>query len=170
MIEHLREHIQTEAKRQMINNGYSKTTIRSVANACKIGVGTMYTYFKSKDELISSFMLDDWRICVEQMEKAATADPEAFLCGVQRALSEYIHNYQNVFHDEDAKRAFASVFAKRHAQLRGKIADIISPILERSQYDDKRFLSEHIAESIINWSMEDVPFDRQFSIIQKVII
>ncbi len=170
MIEHLKEQIQEEAKRQIISNGYSKTTIRSVATACRIGVGTLYNYFRSKDELITSFMLDDWRMCVERMEEASSADTEAFLRGVQKALSDFIDNYQNLFRDEDAIKAFASVFSKRHAQLRGKIADIISPVFDKTEFEDKRFLSEHVAESIINWSMEGIPFDRQFSIIKKIIL
>ena len=169
MIENLKERIQEEARYQIINCGYGKTTIRSVAKACNIGVGTMYNYFRSKDELISSFMLDDWHKCVGKMEGAASDDIEAFLRTIQEALAEFILKYKNLFADEDAIKAFSSVFSKRHTQLRGNIAKIIIRGLEKTEFEDRQFLAEHLAESIINWSMEGVPFDKQFSIIQKLI-
>ena len=169
MIENLRERIQEEARRQIINNGYSKTTIRSVAQACNIGVGTMYNYYRSKEELVSSIMLEDWRLCIEQMEKAPTADAEVFLRTLQGALSDFIGKYMNIFTDKGAIASFAVVFSQRHNQLRGRLADIISPVVASSDFEDKRFLAEHVAESIINWSMEGISFDRQFSIIKKLL-
>ena len=72
IIENIKEQIIEEAKKQLFENGYSKTTIRSVAAACGIGVGTMYNYFSSKDMLISTFMLEDWKNCTLQMKKLDT--------------------------------------------------------------------------------------------------
>ena len=42
IIENVREQLLTEAKRQIAENGYSATTIRSVAGACGLGIGTVY--------------------------------------------------------------------------------------------------------------------------------
>ena len=169
MIENLKEQIQLEAKHQIITNGYSKTTIRSVANACKIGVGTMYNYFRSKDELITSFMLDDWKKTMKEMEEARCEDSKEFLRGVQVALDKFISKYESLFSDKDAIRAFASVFSERHIQLRERIADIIQPICAFSETGDERFLAEHIAESVIHWSMEKIDFEKQYTIIQKLL-
>lgn len=169
MKENLREQIQLEAKRQMITLGYSKTTIRSVATACKIGVGTMYTYFNSKDELISSFMLEDWRKCVAEMESIDSTEPRQFLEHVQEVLSKFIHKYEALFRDKDAIRAFAEVFSERHMQLRSRMAQVIMPICGRIEDSDKELFAEHIAESIIRWSMEGKDFDKQYKIIQKLI-
>ena len=55
-----REEILKEAKRQLLENGYSATTIRSVAKATGIATGTVYNYFPSKDMLLASFMMEDW--------------------------------------------------------------------------------------------------------------
>ena len=68
IIENVREQLLEEAKRQIRENGYSKTTIRSVAGACRLGVGTVYNYFESKDMLIASFMLEDWMECLGEMQ------------------------------------------------------------------------------------------------------
>ena len=169
MNDYLREQIQAEAKRQMITLGYSKTTIRSVATACKIGVGTMYNYFHSKDELITSFMLEDWKKTVSEMENAEGSEPREFFRQMQKALAGYIRKYESLFRDKDAIRAFAEVFTERHMQLRTMMAQLIMPVCSETDDEDRRFLAEHIAESIIRWSMEDMPFDKQYKIIQKLL-
>ena len=87
IIDNLREQIQKEALEQILTNGYAKTTIRSVAAGCNIGVGTLYNYFKSKDELIASFMLEDWEICVKSITAITDTEPEAFLRQAHSALN-----------------------------------------------------------------------------------
>ena len=41
IIENIREQLLQEVKRQIAENGYGKTTIRSVAGACGLGVGLL---------------------------------------------------------------------------------------------------------------------------------
>ena len=168
-IDNLKEKIQEEAKRQVIRSGYSKMTIRSVAQGCRIGIGTMYNYFSSKDELITSFMLEDWRGCVGAMTSLECKDPEEFLRGIQGALDEFIRKYDRLFNDPDAIRSFASVFAQRHIQLRAKLGGIIRPVCENSKIEDKTFLAEYIAESILRWTMEGESFEKQYSIIKMLV-
>lgn len=169
IIDNLREQIQIEAMNQILTNGYSKTTIRSVANGCNIAVGTLYNYFKSKDELIISFMLEDWRNCEKKMTSIETSDPEEFLCQIHSALNSFIRKYESVFRDEDAQRVFADVLAGKHVQFRARIAQMLFRVVEASDYGDKEFLAEHIAESIIGWTMADVPFDKQYSILKMLV-
>ena len=57
IIENLRDQLLQEARKQIAERGYTGTTIRSVAGACGVGVGTVYNYFSSKEMLIASFMM-----------------------------------------------------------------------------------------------------------------
>ena len=41
IIENIREQLLQEVKRQIAENGYGKTTIRSVAGACGLGIGLL---------------------------------------------------------------------------------------------------------------------------------
>jgi AcrR family transcriptional regulator len=49
IIENIREQLLNETRAQVERQGYGRTTIRSVANACGIAVSTVYNYFPSKD-------------------------------------------------------------------------------------------------------------------------
>ncbi len=49
-----REHILLSAINVFASKGFSKTTINDIAKSAGIGKGTIYEYFKSKDEIIHS--------------------------------------------------------------------------------------------------------------------
>ena len=46
-----RELIVTAAKREFINKGFAKASMRDISKGCGIGLSNIYNYFKSKDEL-----------------------------------------------------------------------------------------------------------------------
>ena len=169
IIENIKEQIVEEAKRQLFENGYSKTTIRSVANACGIGIGTMYNYFPSKDMLISNFMLSDWKKCTAKMEELDTTDSLKFLNGVYECLKEFIEIYSFLFNDKEASSVYSSVFTERHAQLRGVIARIVAPICRDVRGVDPDFLAGHIAESVLFWTLNGVSFDQQTTILKLLL-
>ena len=79
IIPNIREQLLREAKRQLMEQGYGKTTIRSVANACNLGTGTVYNYFKSKDMLVATFMAEDWKACLAHAKNQTSNNPEIVL-------------------------------------------------------------------------------------------
>ncbi len=169
IIENIKEQIIEEAKKQLFENGYSKTTIRSVAAACGIGVGTMYNYFSSKDMLISTFMLEDWKNCTLQMKKLDTSEELIFLEGIHDYLKVFIKKYSFLFKDKEAASVYSAVFTERHAQLRGVLGGIILPVCIDKGYDEPDFMANHIAESILFWTLEDVPFEKQAGIFKILL-
>ena len=64
IIKNLERILLEEARNQIEASGYSAVTIRSVAAACGVGVGTVYNYYASKDELLAAYMLEDWNACI----------------------------------------------------------------------------------------------------------
>lgn len=78
IIENIREELLAETKRQIGDLGYFKTTIRSVADACGIGVGTVYNYFPTKDILVATAVSLDWQVELDKMASLPNNDPSYY--------------------------------------------------------------------------------------------
>ena len=167
IIENVREQLLAEAKRQIVERGYAKTTIRSVAGACGLGVGTVYNYFKSKDMLIATFMVNDWQKGIEEIRGCGENDPRELLENIYNMLSGFIETHRTLFSDSDAMKVFYTVFAERHRMLRDQIAEILLPICKNA--DSPSFLAQFVAESLLTWTTAGKPFEEIYSIIEKLL-
>lgn len=171
IIENIREKLLEEAKRQVMEEGYTSMTIRSVAGACGVGIGTVYNYFSSKDMLVAGFMLTDWQdgigrikvCCQEQAGLLVDADSEKALA--QRAADQvlrciydelrcFMDKYAALFRDESAGVTFASAFPQRHKQLRDQIAEPVQALCKAQVNASPEFLADFIAESMLTWTLD----------------
>lgn len=166
IIENLRDQLLQEARRQISEQGYTGTTIRSVAGACGVGVGTVYNYFPSKEMLVAAFMMEDWQKQLDAMAALPKDQPEALLRGVYEALCSYAEGHRDLFSDEGAAKAISLGFAPRHRMLREQLTGFILPVC---QGDNTAFTAAFIAESLISWTMEGTPFDTLYPVIHKLI-
>jgi len=160
IVENVKERIILETKKQIEEMGYSKVTIRSIAKACGIGVGTIYNYFESKDVIIANFMLDDWILCVNEIkEKISSGSDSIKSCYL--GLEEYIKHHQYLFSNSDAYKNYKTISSKWHLMLRNQIAEILDL--------SDAFLSEFIAEAIITWAVQGKNYDELKPIFERLI-
>ena len=169
IIENVREQLLREAKKQIAESGYAKTTIRSVAKACGLGTGTVYNYFPSKDMLIASVMAEDWKLCLQQMAERTFDEPERIIQGIYEGLFGFMQKYHTLFCDRDAAKVYATMFSERHQQLRKQLASFVRPICDKSVVTNKDFLAEWIAESLLTWTVAGRGIDEQYEIIKQFI-
>lgn len=166
IIENLRAQLLAEARRQIACQGYAGTTIRSVASACNVGVGTVYNYFPSKEMLVAAFMYEDWKQQLDAMAALPADQPEVLLRGIYDALCSYAASHRDLFTDSGAAKAMTLGFAPRHQMLRQQLAAFILP---SCRAEDKAFTAAFIAEALISWAMEGTPFDTLYPLIGKII-
>ncbi len=162
-IENARERLLEEAKRLLDEEGYERLTMRSVANACGLGVGTAYNYFPSKNDLIASFILEDWRECLTKMRACAYMGMER-LAFIYACLEQFIVEHNALFSDSKAKTSYRSVASDFHNPLRAQLAQVVAPVCEGDA-----FLSQFIAESILRWLVEGISFDALRPVFIKLI-
>ena len=159
ILSNVKEQLLLEAKRQTAENGYQKTTIRSVAAACGLGVGTVYNYFPSKEMLIASFMLEDWLACLEQMRSHPSDSAELLLRGIWEDLRAFTEKHESLFSDDDAAKVFVSAFHERHQLLKEQIASILLPACHASPLENKPLLAAVLAESILSHAVQGYDFE-----------
>lgn len=171
IIENLRESLLAEAREQVARLGYGATTVRSVAKACGVGVGTLYNYFPSKDMLIASFMLQDWQACLEEVRAFALKGAKAreFLHKLYNALLEFSEAHKTLFRDPGALQVFSSVFASRHTQLRAQLAQMLLPYCAKEQSKDQEFLAQFVAEAVLTWSNNLRPFEDVWEVLHHLL-
>lgn len=164
IIENLQSRLIEEARRQIEESGYGALTIRSVAKGCGVGVGTVYNYFSSKDELIATYMLSDWNQCVAAIHAVGTCSdsPVPVLRCISNQLLAYAERHHAIFRDESAVANFAGSASRYHAMLRSQLA---APVRKFCGSD---FASEFIAEAVLTWTMAGKSFDEIYGMIEKL--
>ena len=127
LLENLPRQLLEEAAAQIARQGYAKTTVRSVASACGVAVGTVYNYFPSKEQLIAAFVAADWQKALAAMQPAQGDGAEDCLRRIYEQLRAFTQKHNALFTDPDAARAAAGVMLFRHLQLREQLACIVAP-------------------------------------------
>ena len=164
IIENVRQKLILEARKQIEELGYAAMTIRSVAAACGVGVGTVYNYFSSKDALAAAFMLEDWQQCVAAIEDVSNrADtPEPVVRCIYEQLGLFMQQHQALFADEAAAASFSGSPSPYHSLLRRQLAGPLEKFCSHS------FASEFIAEALLTWTVAGKGFEDIYSIIEKL--
>ena len=163
IIENVREQLLAEARAQILQRGYANTTIRSVAGACGLGVGTVYNYFSSKEMLIATAVFEDWKKHLSDMHTLPVDHPRTLLEGIYHSLQHFAKEHQVLFSDADAAKLVSVGSSGRHKMLREQIAALVRPVCESD------FCAQFVAESLICWSMEHADFDTVFPLLEKII-
>jgi len=164
IIENLENRLMEEARRQIEESGYSAMTIRSVAKACGVGVGTVYNYFSSKDEMLARYMLPEWKECVTAINAVSTysSSPEPVVRCIFDRLLAFSKRHAAVFQDEAATTTFAGSFGRYHEILRSQLAEPLR------RFCDSDFTAAFIAEALLGWSMAGKTFDEIYGVIRKL--
>lgn len=172
IIENVRGMIISEATRQLNEGSYDSVTIRGIAKGCGIGLGTFYNYFKSKDMLIASFLLEDWMLRVKKLNNASDNkdDPMVIVEMIYTEVNSFIDKHKNIFHSTEARKSFRNSVFDYHSVLRSQIAEPISKVCCRMGFEDYAFLSEFTAEAILVWAVEGKSFEEVSAILNKLFI
>ena len=165
IIENLRDKLLLEARCQVENAGYSAMTIRSVASGCGVGVGTVYNYFSSKEELIAGFMLEDWKRCIDAIDTVAKGakDGEEVLRCIYDQLCSFMEQHRNLFQDAGAAASFAGSAGKYHGLLRTQLAKPVEAFCADA------FEAEFIAEALLTWTVSGKNFEEIYQIVRKIM-
>ena len=68
IIENVKERAIIEARKVLEKEGYQALTVRGIADALAIGLGTVYNYFPSKDHLVACVILEDWMSLIREKD------------------------------------------------------------------------------------------------------
>ncbi len=163
IIDNLYFNIQEVGKKILLEDGYKKMTLRLVANKCNIATGTVYNYFKSKDQLVATIMFKDWKNMIDvTVPKLLNVDSSIdSLKLVFNMIKDYTAIYQKAWLDYGGSLIGQD---ERHNILIKQLNDLIRPLFKDE--NSINFISEVLLYSGIR---DDVSFDDIRPFILKII-
>lgn len=172
IIENVRGMLIEEAQNQIATNGYENVTIRSIAKGCGLGLGTFYNYFKSKDMLIASFLLEDWKARMEKIVKKNEneSDPMVPICDIYNEINDFIKAHHSIFVSPSAIKAFNMSGANYHKFVRNQVAAPIYNSCVISGFENAEFLSLYVAESLITWTVAEKEYEEIAAVVSKLFV
>ena len=164
IIENLPQRLLEETSRQIEEAGYVSLNIRTVAKNCGVGVGTVYNYYRSKDELVAAYLLEDWARGINNINTCSenASSPEPVLRMIYEELTAYIHRHRVIFHDADAVIAFSGSLMRYHDLLRTQLAQPLR------RFCRDGFMAEFVAESMLTWTVAGISFDAIFDLVNRL--
>jgi AcrR family transcriptional regulator len=117
------------------HRGFFNTSISDIVRETGFSVGTIYTYFKSKDEIIKNIVEERWQQWYEQLEKTLAAEP-----GPERKIQILIDRYlPDLLEDLDFINILFSEaiqytrIEEKLEKLTDLVVSLIKPFTARSQ-------------------------------------
>ena len=160
--ERRRQQIIVAAKRVFSEKGFNKSTMEDIAKEAELSPGTLYLYFKNKEELYASLslrILQYLHIRVTHVNKDAALSPEQKLSALMEAMYD-VYDFDpliiiNMFHLQSSEtlKNLSESLLEEIKQLSkksiGAIAKIFEEGIQKGIYVDRH----PVALADIFWSM-----------------
>ena len=160
--ERRRQQIIVAAKRVFSEKGYSKSTMEDIAREAELSAGTLYLYFKNKDELYASLslrILQYLNIRLEDVKREKDVEPRKKIAAIKEALFD-VYQFDpmiliNMFHLQSSEtlKNLSSPLLENITELSRNSLTILSEIFKDDTGQDV-FASHHpTAIADIVWSL-----------------
>ena len=169
IIQDLPEKIMAQANAQLFAKGYSNMTMRSVAEACGIAVGTVYNYYKSKDVLVAQIMLKDWNKIIEKIKRDCETSiniHEGFRV-MYEGISSFVDKYDPVWTQYGKEISVRSEMPMQFDWLIKQLSEILAEILLRCHNEKDDYIPVFLAEILINIAMKK---DFEYENISRILV
>lgn len=172
IIAELRENILLQARSLLLDGDSEAFTIRAVASACHIAVGTVYNYFSSKEVLMASVMLQDWQSALNAMktQSALAFSPLEGLRSIHRELLRFWDIYRDVWRRYGESSPAAPLYGPYRQELIRQLEAIIYPLLTRFHCICEDALPAFLAEALLSSAREgEASFERIAPILSRLV-
>jgi AcrR family transcriptional regulator len=160
--ERRRQQIIVAAKRVFSEKGFNKATMEDIANEAELSPGTLYLYFKNKEELYASLslrILQYLHIRVTHVNKETALSPDQKLSALMEAMYD-VYDFDpliiiNMFHLQSSEtlKNLSESLLEEIKELSQKSIGAIAKIFEEGM-DKGIYIDRHpVALADIFWSM-----------------
>ncbi len=133
-LENIKEEIIQATREMIVEEGYDRLNIRDIAKKCGIATGTFYNYFRSKQEIISALLDEDWRafrnfVAEHRNEDKPPIDKLEILFGDLRQMLQGVHQIWRAGFPDDLESGTLNKLQTIKQHLREDFAQHIGSII-----------------------------------------
>ena len=160
--ERRRQQIIVAAKRVFSERGFSKTTMEDIAREAELSPGTLYLYFKNKDELYASLslrILQYMNIRLEDVKKETDSEPAQKIASIKEALYD-VYQFDpmiliNMFHLQSSEtlKNISSPLLDNISELSQNSLQILADIFKDNSERNTVLTRQPTAAADIVWSL-----------------
>lgn len=171
-LQNVREDILHVTRTMLAETSYNDLNMRAVASRCGIGIGTVYNYFQSKQEIVGAIIRSDWDIMLRRMEYGIKANKDCIqrLEIIYSELSSFMHGVHGIWFDnysgELEKVDMHNVKCRKKGLIVELVEKVKAAIGDKVEKDKLDFTSDMIVRLFISYTYDG---DVQFSTIQSFL-
>ena len=160
--ERRRQQIIVAAKRVFSEKGFSKSTMEDIAREAELSPGTLYLYFKNKDELYASLslrILQYLNIRLEDVKKEKDINPRKKIAAIKEALYD-VYQFDpmiliNMFHLQSSEtlKNLSSPLLENITELSRNSLNVLSQIFKEGSGKEGFIDSNPTAIADVVWSL-----------------
>jgi len=160
--ERRRQQIIVAAKRVFSEKGFSKTTMEDIAREAELSPGTLYLYFKNKDELYASLslrILQFMNIRLEDVKKEKDSNSQQKIASIKEALYD-VYQFDpmiliNMFHlqSNETLKNLSSPLLDNLTELSRNSLQILADIFKNNSPGNSFLARRPKAIADIVWSL-----------------
>lgn len=127
-------------------------SIRRIARECKSAVGTIYNYFKGKDDLAANIILKDWLISVNSITeqlKSCKFYPDGVVI-IYHEIQKFEDIYKNIWKKYSETVGSHGVITEYHLQFRNNVSRLLETLAKNTGRGILCDSSTIIAEAVIS--------------------
>lgn len=165
IIENLRERILEEFGTLVWEVGYSTMTMQAVAKRCGVGVGTIYNYFSSKEELLMAYIAYSCPSHLQEVQalsrNAQCIDP--VIRSIHDRLSEFNRMNEKLFAEEKSRESIHTVMLQTQGHINQPLSQMLAPFCGENTEP------EMIVEAMLTWIRTGKSYEQVRSNIKKLL-
>ncbi len=170
-LDSIREKAIAQTREILQTRGYDALAMRDIAAACGVAVGTMYNYFPSKEYLTGCVVLEDWQQAYQAMTDFI-GDAQTLTQGLERIyrqMSDFVASHQYLTAYDRRKAAGDYDFSGRHSLLCSQLQSILEQLQQRFSVPADRTILIFLAESILNLTVREYPYEQVAPAFAKLL-
>ncbi len=161
---HMRETLLQSAKSMFAERGYHDTSIAEITTRADMGVGTFYLYFKDKEEIFETIIVEGIEHIKTLVQEEVASAPEHKFETFFRSILKFAYSDRELFRIALTGEGQKQIAVRAYGSVNDGIIELLNDAVERGYLGNEyplellaHFLTGMLNQTVIYWFMFDEP-------------